>query len=131
MKEGVSPRGLTSLALGIIGRAKHRDWHCEEQPGGGGVSYEIHATFTASTGWGPCKDANAFINRSLISPRLLGAAAPRRVQASRVQKGLMGKGEAGAAAASEQCYNLLCNLVSISRKYWRNLRSVLAKLTVK
>lgn len=95
MKEGVSPRGLTSLALGIIGRAKHRDWHCEEQPGGGGVSYEIHATFTASTGWGPCKDANAFINRSLISPRLLGAAAPRRVQASRVQKGLMGKGEAG------------------------------------
>lgn len=35
-----------------------------------------------------------------------------------------------AAATYIDRYNLVYNLVRISRKYWRNLRSVLAKLTV-
>lgn len=59
--------------------------------------------------------------RRSCSPSLVATKRSRRVRRKK------GRGH----SRHEQCYNLLYNLVRISRKYWRNLRSVLAKLTVK
>lgn len=52
-RERVS-RGLNFVSAWYY-QAGKRDWHCEELSGGGGVSYEIHVTFTAFTGWAPAK----------------------------------------------------------------------------